>query len=132
MAKKAKTSTLDEDKFVDRLPPPTEEDFTSYIEQLQAEAARLYSGRTQEFMEAQSSQARSRFVKMRRSLSLLVDTMAQKTFEQLAGSLEENDEDLSAAISNLKREREKLEDVAKIIDAIASLLSIIARIVALV
>ncbi|ALJ36337.1 hypothetical protein D3868_07710 [Azospirillum brasilense] len=82
-------------------------------------------------MEVQSSQARQRFVKMRRDLSLLVDAMAQKAFDKLAESLEENDEDLSAAISNLKREREKLEDAVKIIDTIASLLSIIARIIAL-
>ncbi|OPH17965.1 hypothetical protein FE88_28635 [Azospirillum brasilense] len=103
----------------------------SYLKQLQVEVARLYSGRTQEFMEVQSSQARQRFVKMRRDLSLLVDAMAQKAFDKLAESLEENDEDLSAAISNLKREREKLEDAVKIIDTIASLLSIIARIIAL-
>ncbi|MDW7557792.1 MULTISPECIES: hypothetical protein [Azospirillum] len=131
MAKNRKPNTLDDVTFTEQLPAPTEEQFMSYLKQLQVEVARLYSGRTQEFMEVQSSQARQRFVKMRRDLSLLVDAMAQKAFDKLAESLEENDEDLSAAISNLKREREKLEDAVKIIDTIASLLSIIARIIAL-
>jgi hypothetical protein len=133
MANKPKPSTAAavDGVSLPQLPRPTEIDYDIYVAALQKELVYIYGDIVQEYFESQSKSTKSRFMKQRREYALMVDAFVQKGFAALANSLEANDEELSAGINNLKREREKLEDAAKLIDTIATIISVVARVVAL-
>lgn len=111
--------------------PPTREDLESFKRQLRERLRALFGPRMLDFMKLQSAGVRQRFVDHRARLQHAVDVMEQKELEDIANELEANDEDLKAGISNLRRESEKLEDVVRLLGAIAAVVDIVGRIVGL-
>lgn len=110
-------------------PPPTREDLEEFKRQLRQRLRALYGPLTLDFMKTQSAGVRQRFVDHRAALQHAVDVMEQKELEDIADRLEANDEALKAGINNLKRETEKLEDVVRLLGAIAAVVDIVGRVV---
>lgn len=109
--------------------PSTREDLEEFKRQLRQRLRALYGPLMLDFMKLQSASVRQRFVKHRADLQHAVDVMEQKELEDIADKLEANDEALKAGINNLKRESEKLEDVVRVLGAIAALVEIVGQIV---
>lgn len=112
-------------------PPPSEADFQARKDELNDQLTLLYSDPTLTFVESQPKTSQRSFVAALSKFRAAIDDLTQREFEDIATDLRTNDEPLKSAISNLNREREKLESIAKIIATIAKVVEIVAKIAAM-
>lgn len=113
-------------------PPPTAEDLARFKQDLRERLAVLFGDEMRKFMARQSAARRQQYLEGRIKLQQAVDAITEKELNDLADELEANAEALKAGINNLKRETEKLEDVVRVLGAIAAVVEIVGRIVGMV
>ncbi len=113
-------------------PPPTAEDLARLKEDLRERLAVLFGDEMRKFMARQSPARRQQYLEDRIRLQQAVDAITEKELNDLADELEANAEALKAGINNLKRETEKLEDVVRVLGAIAAVVEVVGRIVRMV
>ena len=91
----------------------------------------LRSAEVQGFFEKQPENIRKRFVSFRQEVSFLVGKLTNAQLSRIAQKLEELSDDLSAGIGELQGKIDALNNAVVILNDLAALLGLVARIAAI-
>jgi uncharacterized phage infection (PIP) family protein YhgE len=102
------------------------------LDELHSIESALRTPEVQLFVREQDEKTRKRFVTQLNKISTLINRLENDQLKEVAGKLDELNDDLTAGIENIKKRIKELNDAIAVINTISKFLGVAAKVVALV